>query len=237
MPLTWTLKQWLQTNRGLHFTTNRPLTDLKELREIIKQRTGNKIPLITLHKLLETQPKTLDYRILQIICDAFQCELKYFCAITPSPPAAEKRRHVNIQRLLQPCAIASNESLRSFITRVRLTAISEALRMTNNFSQAARLLGSNRMTLHTIRRRNKHVAPTTPLSTDNAIPLPPTILIIRQDEDFESFTRRIQLAAMLETIRLEGNNHTRAALRLGYTRSAFVTLRYRLETTLQTLNP
>lgn len=237
MPLTWTLKQWLQTNRGLNFTTNRPLTDLKEFQEIIKQRTGNKIPLITLHKLLETQPKTLDYRILQIICDAFQCELKHFCAVTPSPPAAEKRRDVNIQHLLQPCAIAANESLRSFITRVRLAAISEAVMMTNNFSQAARLLGSNRMTLHTIRRRNKHVAQTTPPTTDNAIPLHPAILTIRPDEDFDSFTRRIQLAAMLETIKLEGNNHTRAALRLGYTRSAFVTLRYRLETTLQTLNP
>ena len=108
--------------------------------------------------------------------------------------------------------------------------------MTNNFSQAARLLGSNRLTLHTIRRRNKHAAQTTPPSTDNAIPLPADILTIKGNEDFDSFMRRIQLAAILETIKLEGN-HTRAALRLGYTRSAFVTLRYRLETTLQTLNP
>ena len=235
MPLTWTLKQWLQTNRGLHFTTNRPLTDLKEFRDIIKQRTGNKIPLITLHKLLDTQPRTVDYRILQIICDAFQCELKHFCAITPSPPAAEKRRDVNIQHLLQPCAIPANESLRSFITRVRLAAISEAIMMTTNFSQAARLLGSNRMTLATIRQRNKHAAQSTPPGTDNAIPLPADILTIKKNEDFDSFTRRIQLAAILETIKLEGN-HTRAALRLGYTRSALVTLRYRLEATLQTLN-
>jgi hypothetical protein len=235
MPLTWTLKQWLQTNRGLHFTTNRPLTDLKEFRDIIKQRTGNKIPLITLHKLLDTQPKTLDYRILQVICDAFQCELKHFCAITPSPPAAEKRRDVNIHHLLQPCAIAANESLRSFITRVRLAAISEAVMMTNNFSQAARLLGSNRMTLATFRQRNKHATQSTPPSTENAIPLPAYILTIKNNEDFNSFKRRIQLAAILETIKLEGN-HTRAALRLGYTRSALVTLRYRLEATFQTLN-
>jgi DNA-binding protein Fis len=237
MPLTWTLKQWLQTNRGLHFRTDRPLTDLKEFQEIIKQRTGNKISLLTLHKLLETQPKTLDYRILQLICDAYQCELKHFCAITASPPAPQKRRDVSIQHLLQPCAIAANESLRSFITRVRLAAISEAVIMTNNnFSQAARLLGSNRGTLGTIRRRNKHAAQTTPLSTDNAIPLPAAILTIKGNENFESFTRRIQLAAILETIKLEGN-HTRAALRLGYTRCALVTLRYRLETTVQSLNP
>lgn len=237
MPLTWTLKQWLQTNRGLHFRTNRPLTDLKEFQEIIRQRTGNKISLLTLNKLLETQPKTLDYRILQIICNAFQCKLKHFCAITPSPPAAEKRRDVDIHHQLHPCGIAENESLRSFITRVRLAAISEAVVMTNNFSQAARLLGSNRMTLATIRRRIKHAAQITPPSTDIAIPLPAAILTIKGNEDFESFTRRIQLAAILETIRLEGNNHSRAALRLGYTRSAFVTLRYRLETNLQTLNP
>lgn len=236
MPLTWTLKQWLQTNRGLHFTTDHPLTDLKEFQEIIKQRTGNKVSLLTLNKLLETQPKILDYRILQIICDAFQCELKHLCAITPSPPAAEKLRDVDIHHQLHPCGIAENESLRSFITRVRLAAISEAVMMTNNVSQAARLLGSNRMTLSTIRQRNKHATQTTPPSTDNAIPLPADILTIRGNEDFNAFTRRIQLAAILETIKLEGNNHTRAALRLGYTRSAFVTLRYRLETNLQTLN-
>ena len=235
MPLTWTLKQWLQTNRGLQFTTNRPLADLKEFQEIIKQRTGNKIALVTLHKLLEKQPNTVDYRILQIICDAFQCELKHFCAVTPSSPAAENRRDVSLQHLLQPCAIAGNESLRSFITRVRLAAINEAVTITNNFSQAARLLGTNRLTLDTIRRRNKHVPQTIPPGTVNAIPLPATILTIKGNEDFHSFTRRIQLAAILETVKLEGN-HTRAALRLGYTRSAFVTLRYRLETTLQTLN-
>lgn len=237
MPLTWTLKQWLQTNRGLHFTTERPLTDLKEFQEIIKQRTGNKICLLTLNKLLETQPKTLDYRILQIICDAFQCKLKHFCAITPSPPAAEERRDVNVHHQLHPCGIAENESLRSFIARVRLAAITEAVAMTNNSSQAARLLGSNRITLATIRRRLKQAAQTTPPGTGNAITLPAAILTIKRDEDFESFTRRIQLAAILETIKLEGNNHSHAAIRLGYTRSAFVTLRYRLETTLQTLNP
>ena len=81
MPLTWTLKQWLQTNRGLIITTDRPLRHLKELQEKIRQRTGNKISLRILHNLLEKQPKTLDYRILQLICDAFQCQLKDFCAV------------------------------------------------------------------------------------------------------------------------------------------------------------
>jgi DNA-binding protein Fis len=219
MPLTWTLKQWLQTKRGLNFTTNRPLTHLNELQEIIKHRTGNKLRLSTLHNLLEKQPKTLDYRILQIICDAFQCQLKHFCAVKPSSRPTENRRDVSIQHLLQPCAIAGNESLRSFITRVQLAAISQALLMTDNFSQAARLLGSNRVTLLSIRRRNQHAAKNQPPSTDKAIPLPAAIFTIRENEDFDSFKRRIQLAVITETIKLEGGNHTRAALRLGYQRS------------------
>ncbi len=216
MPLTWTLKQWLQTNRDVAFSSDRPLRHLKELQETIRRRTGNKIPLSKLHNLLEKPPKTLDYRIVQIICDAFQCQLKHFCAVHPAARPVEKRRDVSIQHLLQPWAIARNESLHSFITRVQLAAITQAVSMTDNFSQAARLLGANRDSLRII-RRNQHAGYKAP-STDKTIPLPSRIFTIIKNEDFDSFRRRIKVAAITETINLEGN-HTRAALRLGYNRT------------------
>lgn len=231
MPLTWTLKQWLQTNRGLTFSTDRPLRHLNNLQETIKQRTGNKIPLSKLHNLLEKQPKTLDCRILQIICDAFQCELKHFCTMTPT----ENPIRINFQHLLQPCAIAGNESLGSFIKRVQLAAISQALLMTDDFRGAARLLGSTRLTLLSIRKRNQPGSTNEALSTDNLIPLPASTFTIRENEDFMSMKRRIQLAAIIETTKLEGN-HTRAALRLRYSRSSLVTLRYQLENKLPELS-
>ena len=221
MPLTWTLKQWLETHRGLNLSTNRPLKHLKELQATIKQRTGYKLPLLKLHNLLEKQPTTLEYRTVQIICDAFQCQLKHFCAVHPSPRSSspvEKRRDVSIHQLLQPCAIGGNESLHAFIARVQLAAITKAVSMTDNFSQAARLLATNRQSLRSI--RNQHPAHEAP-STEKAIPLPTNIFIIRENEDFESFRRRIKLAAITETIRLEGN-HSRAALRLGYNRASII---------------
>lgn len=220
MPLTWTLKQWLQTNRGVAFSSDRPLRHLKELQETIRRRTGNKIPLSKLHNLLEKPPKTLDCRIVQIICDAFQCQLKHFCAVHPATRPVEKRRDVSIHHLLQPCAIAGNESLHSFITRVQLAAITQAVSMTDNFSQAARLLGANRDSLLSIRRRNQHAGYKAP-STNKPIPLPSRIFTIRKHEDFDSFKRRIKVAAITETINLEGN-HTRAALRLGYNRTSII---------------
>ena len=228
MPLTWTLKQWLQTNRAVAFSSDRPLRHLKELQETIRQRTGNKIQVLKLHHLLEKPPITLDCRILQIICDAFQFELKDFCTITP----AGKRILMNFQHLLQPCAIGGSESLHSFIIRVQLAAISQALLMTgNNMSKAARLLGSNRITLLSIRQRSHQASKDDALSIHNAIPLPANTFTIRENEDFMSLKRRIQLAAMLETIKLEGN-HSRAALRLRYRRTSSVALRHRLENKL-----
>ena len=228
MPLKWTLKQWLQTDRGLIITTDRPLRHLKELQEKIKHRTGNKISLSILHNLLEKQPKTLDYRILQLICDAFQCQLKDFCSVKPSSPPTENGNHVNIQHLLQPCAIAGNEGLRSFIARVQVAAITHAVSVTDNFSQAARLLGINRSTLYLARQRYQDAAKDHSLSTVNAIPLPAFIFTIGEKEDLKSFTRRIQRAAIQETFTLEGN-HSRCALRLGYERQSFTELRNRLQ--------
>ena len=231
MPLTWTLKQWLQTDRGLIITADRPLRHLKELQEKIKHRTGNKISLRILHNLLEKQPKTLDYRILQLICDSFQCQLKDFCAVKPSSPPAENGTGVPIQHLLQPCAIAENECLRSFIARVQVAAIAQALSVTDNLNQAARLLGTHRGTLCWAQQRFEHyqdAARNHPPTTFKAIPLPPSIFTIGEKEDYKSFTRRIQRAAIQETFTLE-RNHTRSALRLGYERQSFSELRKSLQ--------
>lgn len=231
MPLSWTLKQWLQTNRGLIITTDRPLRHLKEIQEKIKHRTGTKLSLRLLHSLLEKQPKTLEYRILQLICDAYQCQLKDFCAVKPSCSPAENGEGVTIQHLLQPCAIAGNECLRSFIARVQVAAIAQALSVTDNLNQAARLLGANRATLYCAQQRldrYQNAARNNSPSTVQAIPLPPSIFTIGEKEDLRSFTRRIQRAAIQETFTLEGN-HTRSALRLGYERQSFIELRNRLQ--------
>jgi hypothetical protein len=54
--------------------------------------------------------------------------------------------------------------------------------------------------------------------------MPGAIFTIRENENLHSFKHRIQLAAIIETTKLEGN-HTRAALRLGCPRLSLVTLR------------
>ena len=227
MALTWTLKQWLRTHHGL--------TNAKDIRDMIQHQTRHKIPLQTVQSLLKKQPKTLDTKILQAICDVFRCHLMHFCAVKPSPRPPLKRINVNIQHLLT-CAIAPNETLRSFITRVQMAAIGEALLLrNNNFSHACLLLGSERGSLMAFYRRQ--LMKTTPNQNQpkkelpsrfaKAIPLPAAIFTIRKNEDFETFKGRIQLAAIIQTIKLEGN-HTRAALRLGYNRVSLHRIRHRL---------
>ena len=100
--------------------------------------------------------------------------------------------------------------------------------MTNNLTQAARLLGTHRANLRLIRQRSGNAVKKKPPSSAKTIPLPAPIFSIRQNEDLKAFTHRIQLAAINETLALEGNN-TRTALRLGYRRQSFVELRNRLQ--------
>ena len=217
MPLTWTLKQWLRTHHGL--------TNPKDIRDIIQSPTQRKIPLRSIQSLLKKQPETLDTKILQIICDVFRCHLSNFCAVKPSPIPPMVRTDINIQHLLQPCAIAPNETLRSFIARVQMAAISQALLLTSdNFSQACQLLGSERSALLTFRRR--HLAKSTPRSRktfSKPIPLPAALFTIRTNEDFKSFKNRIKVAALIQTKKHEGNN-TRTARRLGFVRSTVIRL-------------
>ena len=224
MPVTWTLKEWLRTRHGL--------TNAKHIRDIIQDRAGQQISLRSINTLLKNKPKTLDIRILQTICDVFRCQLKQFCAVKPAPIPPLKRIPIHIQHLIQPCGIGPNETLRSFIARVQMAGITQALLMSgNNFCYACRLLGSERgylLPLYQRRTKTPHdrnPAPKQPHA--KAILLPAALFTIRQDEDFQSFIRRIQVAAVIRTIKMEGN-HSRAALRLGYCRTAFVRLRSRL---------
>ncbi len=215
MPLTWTLKQWLRTHHGL--------TNPKDIQDIIENQTQHKIPLRCIQSLLKKQPKTLNTEILQTICDVFRCHLSHFCALKPSAIPPIVRTYINIQ--LQPCAIAANETLRAFIARVQIAAISQALLIScDNFSQACRLLGSERATLLAFRRR--HGAKSTPRSrrtSSKAIPLPAALFTISKNEDFKSFKNRIKLAALIQTKNFERSN-TRAARRLGLQRSTIIRL-------------
>jgi hypothetical protein len=117
-----------------------------------------------------------------------------------------------------------------------MAAIGEALLLRNdNFSHACLLLGSERGSLFAFYRRQ--LMKTTPNQNQprkelpsrfaKAIPLPAAIFTIRKNEDFETFKGRIQLAAIIQTIKLEGN-HSRAALRLGYNRVSLHRIRHRL---------
>ena len=219
MPLTWKLKQWLRTKRSLK--------NANDIRDLIEHRTGYKVTLRRITSLLNGQPKTLDLELFQAICNAFQCELIDFCDVTPSSGIPPKRT-VNIHDLIQPCAIAPDESLRSFINRVQIAALTKAESMTTNLTQAARLLGTHRANLRLIRQRSKNAVKNKPPSTAKTIPLPAAIFSIGENEDLKAFTHRIQLAAINETFALEGNNK-RTALRLAYGRQSLIELRNRLQ--------
>lgn len=226
MPITWNLKQWLRTKHGLK--------NAKDIRDLIEHRTGLKVPLRRVRTLLNGQPKSLDIEVTQAICTAFKCELKTFCDVTPhsglhkTPHSGLNKTPVKIHALLQPCAIAPHESLRWFILRVQVAAITKAESMTDNFTQAARLLGTHPANLRFIRQRYQQAPKTQPSSKHKVIPLPTALFTIRENEDWKAFSSRIQLAAINATFKVEGN-HTRSALRLGYKRQSYRELRDRLQ--------
>lgn len=150
MPLTWTLKEWLTTNGDLQLPTNNAYTNAKAIQNIIHTRTGYKLSLRAVHNLLERQPKTLDSRTLQLICDAFRCQLDDFCAVTPSSSSP-----VNLanELHLQPSEgqfspLAIGEKLKDRQHAQARWHISYALTFTNwNKTAAARLLGITRQAL------------------------------------------------------------------------------------------
>jgi DNA-binding Xre family transcriptional regulator len=224
MATTWILKQWLTTNRGLK--------DAKEIRDIIRQRTHKDISLRTIQSLLNNKPKALHINTLQAICSAFRCKLSDFCIVKPSSRLSLILvSDLKLQTLLQPCAIASHETLYSFVARVQLAAVEEALSISDTYAQAARRLGYARASLHQLHARLQKPTPRnhnsrrkrTRTMSRQPIALPPAIFTIRKHEDLQSFIRRIQLAAIIQTSILEFN-HSRAAVSLGYCRSSLVDL-------------
>lgn len=226
MPAAWNLKQWLATNCGLLLTTNR-LQTAQEISDIVHRRTGYRIKTGTVRNLLERQPKTFDSRILQAICDAFRCKLDDFFTITPSPdPPTNLLNRLYLQPRIKPCAIAGNESLRSFIARVQLAAIEEAVSISHTYTQAACRLGYARTSLHQLHARAKNITIINPPAPElhtfgRTIPLPARIFTINANEHLHAFIRRVQLAVIYQTTQLEGNKK-RAAARLGYGRSSFI---------------
>ena len=229
MASTWILKQWLKTNRGLK--------DAKEIRDIIRQRTHTDISLRTIQSLLTNKPKSLHVNTLQAICNAFRCKLDDFCTIKPSSRLSLiLASDLKLQTLLQPCAIASHETLCSFIARVQWAAVEEALSISDTYAQAAHRLGYARTSLHQLHARLKKTKALnynsrrkhTRTQSRQPIALPPAIFTIRKHEHLQSFIRRIQLAAIIQTSILEGN-HTRAAVRLGYHRPSLVHLISKLQ--------
>lgn len=243
MPLTWTLKQWLINNRGLQLPPNQAHTNAAMVQSMVQHRTGSKLQLRAVHALLEKQPQTLDCRTLQAICDTFQCRLSDFCALTPSPNSSAAHVDLDLQRLLEPCAIRSDETLYSFTSRVQIAAIEKALSICGNYTRAARRLGYHRTSLHHLHAQLRGVpktpnrnAPgyhTPPPSFPDALRLPDRSFTIRANEYLRPFLDRLQLAAIIEATRLEGN-HTRAALRLRCNRGSLVTLFYRLQARCKT---
>jgi hypothetical protein len=142
-----------------------------------------------------------------------------------------ENRDLQLQARLQPCAIASHETLNSFVARVKLAAIEEAVSITDTYGQAAQRLDYRRTSLHTLHARLKRTTTLnnnasgkrTRTTLSQAVPLRRTLFTIQRNDCLESFIRRVQLAAIIQTTRLEGN-HTRAAVRLGYRRSSLVNL-------------
>lgn len=140
MPLTWTLKQWLTTNRALQLRTSRAHTNAKKIQNLVQHRTRYKIPLRTVHVLLEKQPKTLDSKILQAICDTFQCELNDFCTVTPAPSPP-----INLPQF---SPLELGETLKDRLRAQERWHIISALKSANwNKAAAARLLGTTRQSL------------------------------------------------------------------------------------------
>jgi hypothetical protein len=231
MPSKWNLKQWLTSNCGLTLTTNR-LKNAQVIADIIHRRTGYKIKTRTVHNLLEKQPRTFDSRILQPICDAFRCNLDNFFTVTPSSaPPANLLNDLDLQPRIKPYAIAGNECLRSFIARVQLAAIQEAVSICDNYPLVARRFGYARSSLHNLHARAQKITGINQPAPDKGshntfgapIPLPPAIFRIKANENLNAFIRRVQLAVILQTTNLEGNKRL-AALRLGYSRTSLVTL-------------
>jgi DNA-binding NtrC family response regulator len=221
MPLIWNLKQFLKKTHDV--------SDATAIRRIIRDRTGYTFPLRTVQILLTDSPKQLPIKTLQVVSDAFGCQLTHFCQIKPSPRTIVTK--LNIETRLQLCAVDTNETLDSFIARVQKSAIEEAFSISNNVTHVARRLGYDRSALIRLRNRMKtstHITPTRQTkkprqSSNTQIPLPRALFTIEPKESLHTFVRRIKNAVIDHALTLEGGNQSKAALRLSYKRTSLIT--------------
>jgi putative transcriptional regulator len=136
-----------------------------------------------------------------------------------------------ITLFLHPYSVRTNEDLRSFLSRIQFAAITRAIEVEGSISNAAHRLHYTRPSLTTLRRRLRSKGITTSSSSatthqprrPTTILLPRSLFTIKETEGLQTFIARIQLATIIKTIEVEGNK-AKAAVRLGYRRTSFLTL-------------
>jgi putative transcriptional regulator len=131
---------------------------------------------------------------------------------------------------LHSYSVQPNENLRSFIARVQLSAVDQAITIEGTLNKAAQRLHYGRSSISTLHKRLKSNNRTSILSNPDRQPssqdeilLPRKLFVIKKTEGLQTFVARIKLATITRTVELKGNK-TRAADRLGYRRTALQTL-------------
>lgn len=76
MPIQWTLKKWLATERDIY----RP----SELQILLREKAGVKLSLQAVSALVNSTPKALRLRTMEALCDTLDCKLSDFCQVLPT---------------------------------------------------------------------------------------------------------------------------------------------------------
>jgi Cro/C1-type helix-turn-helix DNA-binding protein len=76
MAVTWNLREWLRTERGVRGPA--------EASRIILRQTGYKISTQAVSDLFNDEPKMLRVETLKALCSAFFCRLSDFCEVLPA---------------------------------------------------------------------------------------------------------------------------------------------------------
>jgi len=75
MSIKWNLKKYLSKNHGIYTAT--------EFKKVITKQTGVVISLQNLCNLLNSTPKMIRFKTIEIICTALNCTMDAFCQIIP----------------------------------------------------------------------------------------------------------------------------------------------------------
>jgi len=151
----------------------------------------------------------------------------------PKPPAPLPRP-TSIRLPYQPFQTLQNEDLRSFINRVKLTAVRETTTVEGTVTRAAKRLHYGHSLFYKLYRRLDSSRTLTTAKTkhagghSNEIHLPKSLFVIKSNEGLRSFIDRIQLAIITKAITNE-RSPQRAAHRLGYKYDSLLTLHRRLK--------